>query len=105
MQKQEKKKLEAKFKNIFLSSMSHNLKTPINSNKIRFKSIGLIINNEILCKRIKSSVDPLSADILGKDKENLTLLDYQVCDILVSLKYDILFRIFHDSIRRTSFRT
>ena len=31
VQKHEKKKLEAKFKNIFLSSMSHNLKTPINS--------------------------------------------------------------------------
>lgn len=28
---QEKKKLEVKFKNIFLASMSHNLKTPINS--------------------------------------------------------------------------
>lgn len=31
VQKQEQRKLEAKFKNIFLSSMSHNLKTPINS--------------------------------------------------------------------------
>lgn len=29
--KQEKLRLETKFKNIFLSSMSHNLKTPINS--------------------------------------------------------------------------
>jgi signal transduction histidine kinase len=31
VQQQEKKKLEVKFKNIFLASMSHNLKTPINS--------------------------------------------------------------------------
>ena len=31
VQKNEKRKLEVKFKNIFLSSMSHNLKTPINS--------------------------------------------------------------------------
>lgn len=31
VQQQEKEKLEVKFKNIFLSSISHNLKTPINS--------------------------------------------------------------------------
>jgi signal transduction histidine kinase len=37
VQKSEQRKLEAKFKNIFLSSMSHNLKTPINS-KYSFKS-------------------------------------------------------------------
>ena len=29
--REEKLRLETKFKNIFLSSMSHNLKTPINS--------------------------------------------------------------------------
>lgn len=31
LQESEKQKLEIKFKNIFLSSMSHNLKTPLNS--------------------------------------------------------------------------
>lgn len=39
VQESEKQKLEIKFKNVFLSSMSHNLKTPLNS---------LILNNEIL---------------------------------------------------------
>jgi signal transduction histidine kinase len=33
LQESEKQKLEIKFKNIFLSSMSHNLKTPLNSKK------------------------------------------------------------------------
>ena len=32
LQESEKQKLEVKFKNIFLSSVSHNLKTPLNSN-------------------------------------------------------------------------
>lgn len=32
IKKQEQNLLETKFKNIFLSSISHNLKTPLNSN-------------------------------------------------------------------------
>jgi signal transduction histidine kinase len=39
VQESEKQKLEIRFKNVFLSSMSHNLKTPLNS---------LLLNNEIL---------------------------------------------------------
>ena len=35
VQAQEHRKLEAKFKNIFLSSISHNLKTPINSKLLK----------------------------------------------------------------------
>jgi len=31
VKEREKEKLETKFKNIFLSSVSHNLKTPLNS--------------------------------------------------------------------------
>ena len=57
-------KLEVKFKNIFLSSMSHNLKTPINSKFFFNKFIGLIINNEILCTRVKRDNDPLSSNII-----------------------------------------
>jgi len=53
-------KLEVKFKNIFLSSMSHNLKTPINSKNLFINLLGLIINNEILCSRVKKEIDPLS---------------------------------------------
>ena len=50
VQQQEKVKLEVKFKNIFLSSVSHNLKTPINSNFLfQYDSnLGLIMNNQVL---------------------------------------------------------
>lgn len=41
VQKNEKRKLEVKFKNIFLSSMSHNLKTPINSKDWNFETINI----------------------------------------------------------------
>lgn len=83
--KEEKLKLETKFKNIFLSSMSHNLKTPINSKIIIINKIlaGLVLNNEILMKRITPFTDKLSAEIVQKDHENLLMLNLQVCDILV----------------------
>jgi signal transduction histidine kinase len=57
-------KLEVKFKNIFLSSMSHNLKTPINSKNLFINLLGLIINNEILCTRVNKDIDPLSSNII-----------------------------------------
>ncbi len=95
--KEEKLKLETKFKNIFLSSMSHNLKTPINSKIIIINKIlaGLVLNNEILMKRITPFTDKLSAEIVQKDHENLLMLNLQVCDILV-WKYNnlIVIRIF-----------
>jgi integrase len=53
----EQNKIQA---NIFLSSMSHNLKTPINSKNLFINLLGLIINNEILCSRVKKDIDPLS---------------------------------------------
>jgi hypothetical protein len=42
IQTKQKRRLEKKFKNIFLSSFSHNLNTPLNS---------LVINNQVLAKR------------------------------------------------------
>ena len=71
VQKQEKRKLESKFKNIFLSSMSHNLKTPINS---------LMMNNVVIRKRV---TDPIVQEIGRQDEENLTLLGFQLRDIMV----------------------
>ena len=56
----EKEKLEHKFKHIFHSSISHNLKTPLNSNhSILYKlfSIGLVMSNVILEKRISPGDD------------------------------------------------
>jgi len=50
--------LEIKFKNIFLSSMSHNLKTPLNS---------LIINNEIMETQCKDK-NSLAYEIIEKDR-------------------------------------
>jgi signal transduction histidine kinase len=61
----EKNLLETKFKNIFLSSFSHNLKTPLNS---------LSINNEILERRFKGK-DPCTYDIIKSNKQNLTLIN------------------------------
>ena len=55
-EQREKEKLELKFKNIFLSSVSHNLKTPLNSNEfICFSNnlLGIVMNNEILENRFK----------------------------------------------------
>lgn len=72
VQEFEKQKLEAKFKNIFLSSMSHNLKTPLNS---------LIINNEIQESQIIDK-NSLAYDIVLRDRQQLTLLNFLVCDIL-----------------------
>jgi signal transduction histidine kinase len=50
VEQREKLILETKFKNIFLSSFSHNLKTPLNS---------LTMNNEILERRLKGNDDCL----------------------------------------------
>ena len=58
VQESEKQKLEIKFKNIFLSSMSHNLKTPLNS---------LIINNEILETQLKNK-STLAYEIMSTDR-------------------------------------
>ena len=52
----EKLKLENKFKNIFLSSVSHNLKTPLNSNFLLLRRIGVIMNNKILLDKF-SGID------------------------------------------------
>lgn len=57
VQDNEKQRLEIKFKNIFLSCMSHNLKTPLNS---------LIINNEILQTQVRDR-QSLAYEILQKD--------------------------------------
>lgn len=66
--------------------MSHNLKTPINSKFIVLTiNLGLIINNEILCSRLEKSSDNLALEIVKKDTDNLAMLNYQVCDILVTL--------------------
>lgn len=72
VQESEKQKLEIKFKNIFLSCMSHNLKTPLNS---------LIINNEILQTQVRDR-HSLAYDILQRDHQNMTMLNYLVSDIL-----------------------
>jgi K+-sensing histidine kinase KdpD len=72
VQESEKQKLEIKFKNIFLSSMSHNLKTPLNS---------MIMNNELLLTQVKDK-NSLAYDILQKDNQNMMILNYLVCDIL-----------------------
>jgi len=71
VRKQEKKKLESKFKNIFLSSMSHNLQTPINS---------LMMNNVVARKRV---TDPIVLEAARQDEENLTILSFQLRDIMV----------------------
>lgn len=83
VQETEKQKLEIKFKNIFLSSMSHNLKTPLNSIYARqlIWNIGLIINNEIIEQQCKDK-NSLTYEVIHKDKQNLTLLNLLVCDIL-----------------------
>ena len=52
--------------------MSHNLKTPLNS---------LIINNEIIETQI-SDKKSLAYEVVEKDRQNLTLLNLLVCDIL-----------------------
>jgi signal transduction histidine kinase len=62
VQEREKIILESKFRNIFLSSFSHNLKTPLNS---------LIMNNEILERKLKIKE---YAGIIGANTSNLTLL-------------------------------
>jgi signal transduction histidine kinase len=68
VQESEKQKLEVKFKNIFLSSMSHNLKTPLNSMITMFNLyIGLIINNEIMETQCKDR-NSLAYEIIEKDR-------------------------------------
>ena len=68
VQESEKQKLEVKFKNIFLSSMSHNLKTPLNSMIAMFNQyIGLIINNEIMETQCKDR-NSLAYEIIEKDR-------------------------------------
>jgi signal transduction histidine kinase len=58
VKEREKFILESKFKNIFISSVSHNLKTPLNS---------LSINNEILERRFKDQ-DEFSKGIIKANK-------------------------------------
>jgi signal transduction histidine kinase len=58
VKEREKNLLESKFKNIFLSSFSHNLKTPLNS---------LQMNNEILERRFKDK-DEISYNIIKSNK-------------------------------------
>jgi signal transduction histidine kinase len=56
VRRKEKSKLESKYKNIFLSSVSHNLKTPLNSMyffNFYLCVLGIHINTEILLKRLK----------------------------------------------------
>jgi signal transduction histidine kinase len=68
VQESEKQKLEVKFKNIFLSSMSHNLKTPLNSIIAMFNHyLGLIINNEIMETQCKDR-NSLAYEIIEKDR-------------------------------------
>ena len=93
VQESEKQKLEVKFKNIFLSSMSHNLKTPLNSKQYNEDgnnecNLGLVINNEIIEKLINDK-SSLAYDIVSKDKQNLTLLNFLICDILVIYLYSL----------------
>jgi signal transduction histidine kinase len=52
--------------------MSHNLKTPLNS---------LILNNEIIETQITDK-NSLAYEVVEKDRQNLTLLNFLVCDIL-----------------------
>lgn len=52
--------------------MSHNLKTPLNS---------LIMNNEILQNQIEDQTS-LAYDVVMKNKQNLSLLNFQISDIL-----------------------
>jgi K+-sensing histidine kinase KdpD len=52
--------------------VSHNLKTPLNS---------LIMNNEILQNQIEDQTS-LAYDVVMKNKQNLSLLNFQISDIL-----------------------
>lgn len=52
--------------------MSHNLQTPINS---------LMMNNVVARKRV---TDPIVFEAARQDEENLTILSFQLRDIMVS---------------------
>lgn len=61
------------------------------------------MNNEILENVVNMDKNSLAYDIILKDKQNLTLLNYQISDILV--KFDLFltkFRISHACTQVTS---
>ncbi|CDW74581.1 multi-sensor hybrid histidine kinase [Stylonychia lemnae] len=63
--------LEKKYKNIFLSSISHSLRTPLNS---------LQLNNNIMKELLRDRRDV--KDILEIDSQTHELLNYQINDVL-----------------------
>lgn len=66
--------------------MSHNLKTPLNSIFLNLLlNIGLIMNNEILQNQIEDQTS-LAYDVVMKNKQNLSLLNFQISDILVRVQ-------------------
>jgi hypothetical protein len=69
VQESEKAKLESKFKHIYLSSVSHNLKTPLNSKNHESLPplLGLVLSHDILDKRITYR-DRISKSLIKKNK-------------------------------------
>jgi len=66
--------------------VSHNLKTPLNSIFLNLLlNIGLIMNNEILQNQIEDQTS-LAYDVVMKNKQNLSLLNFQISDILVRVQ-------------------
>eukprot|EP00347_Sterkiella_histriomuscorum_P019493 403341417 len=63
--------LEKKYKNIFLSSVSHSLRTPLNS---------LQLNNNVMKEILKERPD--AQELLDLDGQTHKLLNYQIDDVL-----------------------
>lgn len=73
IKKREQNMLESKFKNIFLSSISHNLKTPLNS---------INITNEILFNHFRRNPNGLAYSLVKNNRDALKIMNMQIQDML-----------------------